>query len=215
VDKQVTSTPRRRSPHPSKRPADPSAIEAEIAAIVAFPAGAAVPDELPSSHAKDRISDVVKKAASGGRTTIISRGYPIAIIGPPEDIPEAARRSATRLPTTEIKSGQTSLKGIIARDDYAMLTIHGAPRAAVYRPQAVRGSAQTDGKLDRLIALLEETKLVEQRNQEALAAATRLEQVAAEIHTAIERSLALLETIDRDGARSLRARYAELGGRRP
>src|SRR5258706_7315438 len=82
-------------------------------AILAFSAGALVPDEIQSSQAKDRIADVVKKAAGGGRTTIISRGYPIAIIGPVEDIPTGFRSDVVRLPTTEIESCQTSLHGII------------------------------------------------------------------------------------------------------
>jgi antitoxin (DNA-binding transcriptional repressor) of toxin-antitoxin stability system len=164
--------------------------------VVAFPAGAAVPDEIMSTDAKDRISDVVKKAAAGGRTTIMSRGYAIAMIGPVDDIPSGALNEATRLPTTEIKSGQTSLKGIIARNDFAVLTIHGQDRAAVYRPHASRQSASIEQKLDRVIGLLESPE--------------RLTAFAATLRGEIARALDFLETIDRDKAAALRAQYAAL-----
>jgi antitoxin (DNA-binding transcriptional repressor) of toxin-antitoxin stability system len=183
----------------SARKAQPKLAASAARTVVAFPAAApaareTVPDEILSSQAKDRIADVVKKAASGGRTTIISRGYPIAIIGPVEDVPEAARAEVARLPTTEIKSGQTSLKGIIARNDCAFLTIHGEARAAVYRPTALAGPAPS--KVDHLVALLEETRAVEQ--------------FAARLHAEIAHALDLLDKIDPDKARSLRARYEAL-----
>lgn len=183
------------------RPAKPRRIggnraESMGSQVVAFPAGAPVPDEVMSTDAKDRISDVVKKAAAGGRTTIMSRGYAIAMIGPVDDIPVAALNEATRLPTTEIKSGQTSLKGIIARNDFAVLTIHGQDRAAVYRPHASRQSASIEQKLDRVIGLLESSD--------------RLSAFADTVRTEIERSLDLLEKTDRDKASSLRAQYVAL-----
>jgi antitoxin (DNA-binding transcriptional repressor) of toxin-antitoxin stability system len=165
---------------------------------------------MSSSEAKDRISDLVKKAAAGGRTTVISRGYAIAIIGPLADVPVSSEIEATRLPTTEIKSGQTSLKGIIARNDFAILTIHGEARAAVYRPKVRRQPAQTEDKLDRLIELLEATRAVEQQNQRAIETSARLGEVIASAHTAIEKALALLETLDPGRAASLRAQYAAL-----
>ena len=112
------------------------------------------------------------------------------------DVPEAARAGATRLPTTEIKSGQTSLKGVIARSDFAMLTIHGEARAAVYRAKVGREPSVVDGKLDRLIGLLESTGALQ---------AFR-ESVQAEIDSA----LALLDSIDRPRAARLRADYAAL-----
>ena len=164
--------------------------------VVAFPAGAPVPDEIMSTDAKDRISDVVKKAAGGGRTTIMSRGYAIAVIGPVDDIPAVGLNEATRLPTTEIKSGQTSLKGIIARNDFAVLTIHGQDRAAVYRPHASRQSVSIEQKLDRVIALIESSD--------------RLMAFADTVRGEIERSLDLLEMADSDKASSLRAQYAAL-----
>jgi hypothetical protein len=165
---------------------------------------------MSSSEAKDRISDLVKKAAAGGRTTVISRGYAIAIIGPLADIPAATEAETPRLPTTEIKSGQTSLKGIIARNDFAILTIHGEARAAVYRPKVRRHPAQTEDKLDRLIDLLETTKAVEQRNERALATRAELETLIASAHSEIESALALLETIYPARAAPLRARYVAL-----
>jgi antitoxin (DNA-binding transcriptional repressor) of toxin-antitoxin stability system len=181
--------------------------------VVAFPAGSGVPDEMSSSEAKDRISDLVKKAAAGGRTTVISRGYAIAIIGPLADMPISAEAEAPRLPTTEIKSGQTSLKGIIARNDFAVLTIHGEARAAVYRPKARRHPAQTEDKLDRLIDLLEATKAVEQRNERALETRARLQRLIASAHAEIESALALLEKIEPARAATLRAEHAALRAR--
>lgn len=178
--------------------------------IVEFPSGGTVPGEIGSAQAKDRISDLVKKAAAGGRTTVISRGYPIAIVGPIADIPADDRRDAVRLATTEIKSGQTSIKGTVARDDYALLTIHGEPRAAVYRPKARRHPAQTEDKLDRLLDLLEATKLVEKRNNEALERSAKLKALIDELELQIDRRLALLDKVDREEARSLRQQYAAL-----
>jgi antitoxin (DNA-binding transcriptional repressor) of toxin-antitoxin stability system len=166
------------------------------AKILAFPLGTPVPDEMLSSEAKDRISDVVKKAAAGGRTTIMSRGYAIAIVGPVEDIPEAERTEAMHLPTTEIKSGQTSIKGIVARSDWAVLTIHGHARAALYRPTVRRHPAQTEDKLDRLIDLLEATQVIER--------------FAGVVHERIAQSLDLLEKLEREQAIMLRAQYAAL-----
>lgn len=179
--------------------------------IVEFSPGSAVPDEIGSAQAKDRISDLVKKAAAGGRTTVISRGYAIAIIGPLADVPAEERRAAVRLPTTEIKSGQTSIKGTVARDDFAILTIHGEPRAAVYRPKARRHPAQTEDKLDSLIELLEGAKVVEQRTEQARERSIRLETFVADLERRIERSLDLLEKIDREQALLLREQYAALG----
>lgn len=165
-----------------------------------------VPDEMSSSQAKDQISDVVKKAAAGGRTTILSRGYAIAIIGPLSDVPAAAQ-DVPRLATTEIKSGQTSLKGIIARGDFAVLTIHGQDRAAVYRPQARRHPAQTEDKLDRLIYLLEESRLVERRNARALDESIRLQRLAGALHAEINSLLELIEKVDPRRAELWRERY--------
>jgi antitoxin (DNA-binding transcriptional repressor) of toxin-antitoxin stability system len=178
--------------------------------IVDFPVGAPVPDEIGSAQAKDRISDLVKKAAAGGRTTVISRGYAIAIIGPFADIPAVDQRTAVRLPTTEIKSGQTSIKGIVARDDFAILTIYGEPRAAVYRPKARRHPAQTEDKLDRLLELLETTKTVERQNTDVLERSAHLMSLVEELEKEIERRLDLLEKIDREQALSWRAQYATL-----
>lgn len=155
-----------------------------------------MPDEMLSTEAKDRISDVVKKAVSGGRTTVLSRGYAIAIVGPLEDIPEDQREEAIRLPTTDIKSGQTSIKGIVARTDWAVLTIHGQDRAALYRPVVRHQPAKTEDKLDRLIGLLEGTQVAQRMVQD--------------IEYRIERSLALLEKLDSVEAQSLRAEYAAL-----
>lgn len=171
---------------------------------------AAMPDEISSSLAKDQISDLVKKAAAGGRTTIMSRGYAIAIIGPLTDIPASAEGEVTRLPTTEIKSGQTSLKGIIARNDFAVLTIHGEPRAAVYRPTVRRRPAQTEDKLDRLIDLLEETKIAERQNERALDESVRLKRLVGALHEEIEGLLRLLADIDPDRASLWTGRYGDL-----
>lgn len=178
--------------------------------MVIFPAGSGVPDEMSSSEAKDRISDLVKKAAAGGRTTVISRGYAIAIIGPLADMPVSTETETPRLPTTEIKSGQTSLKGIIARNDFAILTIHGEARAAVYRPKARRHPAQTEDKLDRLIDLLETTKAIEQRNARALETHAQLQRLIASTHAEIESALALLEKIEPARAATLRTQHAAL-----
>ena len=177
---------------PNRRPRSPR----KPADILSFPAGAPVPDEILSSQAKDRIADVVKKAAGGGRTTIVSRGYPIAIIGPVEDIPAASRVAAVRLATTEIKSGQTSLKGVIARGDYTLLTIHGEARAAVYRPKVLSRPEHNDSRLERLVDRLDTSEI--------------LERFLASVQAEIERSLALLDEIDRDKSAALRARYKEL-----
>ena len=177
---------------PNRRPRP----EPEPPEILPFPAGGTVPDEIQSSQAKDRIADVVKKAAKGGRTTLISRGYPIAIDGPVEEIPAASRAGAVSLPTTEIKSGQTSLKGIIARSDWALLTIHGEARAAVYRPKALSRTGPSDARIGRLMDLLEETRA--------------LERFADSVRQEIARALALLERIDPKKAATQRAKYAEL-----
>lgn len=173
-------------------------------------AASAVPDEISSSLAKDQISDLVKKAAAGGRTTIMSRGYAIAIVGPLSDIPAFAEREVVRLPTTEIKSGQTSLKGIIARSDFAVLTIHGEPRAAVYRPTVRRRPAQTEDKLDRLIDLLEETKVAEQQNERALDESVRLKRLVEALYQEIEGLLRILAAIDPDRASVWTGRYGDL-----
>jgi antitoxin (DNA-binding transcriptional repressor) of toxin-antitoxin stability system len=178
--------------------------------ILPFPAGGPVPHEIQSAQAKDRIADVVKKAAAGGRTTIISRGYAIAIVGPAEDIPPKLLSDAVRLPTTEIKSGQTSLKGMLARHDYALLTVHGEARAAVYRPKLRTLSETGESKLDRLIALLDATGAVAQQNQSALETATRLERFIAELHAQIEEAFDLLDQAKPGAAPPLRARFAEL-----
>ena len=192
---------------PISRRGKPSRPPSELPAL---PAGAPIPDEIASSQAKDRIADVVKKAAAGGRTVIISRGYAIAHIGPVADVPPALRGESMRLPTTEIKSGQTSLKGILARHDFALLTVHGEARAAVYRPKLWNEAKPDESKLDRLVALLEETKLVAGRNEQAIASAVRLERFLETLHEQIEQALALLEKARPDQARSMRARYAEL-----
>jgi antitoxin (DNA-binding transcriptional repressor) of toxin-antitoxin stability system len=191
---------------PIARPGKPSRPAQEPI----LPAGAAIPDEVTSAQAKDRISDVVKKAAGGGRTVIMSRGYAIADIGPVEDVPPALRAQAMRLPTTEIKSGQTSLKGILARHDFALLTVHGEARAAVYRPKLWGATKPDESKLDRLVALLEETKLVARRNEQAAENAARLERFLALLHEQIEQGLDLLEKVRPDQAQSLRTRYARL-----
>lgn len=172
--------------------------------------GAPVPDEIASSQAKDRIADVVKKAAAGGRTVIISRGYAIAHIGPVADIPPKLQSAAVRLPTTEIKSGQTSLKGILARHDYALLTVHGEARAAVYRPKLWSQPESGAGKLDRLVALLEATGAVTRQHERATEDARRLERFLEQVQAQIEQSLALLEQVQPGAAKPLRARYAEL-----
>ena len=177
---------RRPKPEPELDPPD----------VLPFPAGGRVPDEIQSSQAKDRIADVVKKAAAGGRTTIVSRGYPIAIIGPVEDIPPAARGAAISLPTTEIKSGQTSIKGIIARGDWSLLTIHGAARAAVYRPKALGHTPPSDSRLARFMDLLEETKA--------------LERFSESLHREIARALDMLETTDPKRGAAQRAKYERL-----
>ena len=192
---------------PSPRRGKPSGKAPEI---VPFPAGAPVPDEIQSSQAKDRIADVAKKAAAGGRTIIVSRGYAIAIVGPAEDIPPPLREEAVRLPTTEIKSGQTSIKGMLARHDYALLTVHGEARAAVYRPKLRDAAEPGAAKLDRLIALLEATGAVAQHNESAVETAARLARFIAEVHAQIEDSLDLLEKVRPDQAESLRQRYAGL-----
>jgi antitoxin (DNA-binding transcriptional repressor) of toxin-antitoxin stability system len=175
---------------------------------------APIPDEMGSSQAKDQISDVVKKAAGGGRTTILSRGYAIAIIGPLTDVPVTAERETVRLPTTEIKSGQTSLKGVIARSDFAILTVHGDARAAVYRPQARRHPAQTEDKLDRLLDLLEESRLVEQQNERALNESIRLRRIVEALHGEIAALLEITEKIDPERASVWRDRYLEMKKRR-
>jgi len=177
---------------------------------LALPAGAPIPGEITSAQAKDRIADVAKKAAAGGRTVIMSRGYAIAHIGPVGDVPGPARAEAVRLPTTEIKSGQTSLKGLLARHDFALLTVHGEARAAVYRPKLWSEAPPDESKLDRLVALLEETKLVARRNQKLLDKATRLERFLETLHEQIEQALELLEKVRPDQAQGLRARYAAL-----
>jgi antitoxin (DNA-binding transcriptional repressor) of toxin-antitoxin stability system len=202
-------SPRSKSTRP-KLPETPKSRDSGRSTVVVFPAGSSVPDEMSSSEAKDRISDLVKKAAAGGRTTVISRGYAIAIIGPLADVPVSSESETPRLPTTEIKSGQTSLKGIIARNDFAILTIHGEARAAVYRPKVRRHPAQTEDKLDRLIDLLEGTKAIEQRNERALATRARLERLLTSAYADIESALALLETIDPARAVPLRAQYVAL-----
>ncbi|HTI86523.1 MAG TPA: hypothetical protein VL966_07960 [Alphaproteobacteria bacterium] len=171
---------------------------------------AAIPDEMSSSQAKDQISDVVKKAAAGGRTTILSRGYAIAIIGPLHDVPPSAERDLLRLPTTEIKSGQTSLKGTIARGDYAILTIHGEDRAAVYRPNIRRQPAQTEDKLDRLIDLLDETRIIERRNTRALDESIRLQKLAGALRAEVDSLLELMNNIDPRRAALWRERYDEI-----
>jgi antitoxin (DNA-binding transcriptional repressor) of toxin-antitoxin stability system len=170
----------------------------------------AIPDEMSSSQAKDQISDVVKKAAAGGRTTILSRGYAIAILGPLHDVPPSAERDALRLPTTEIKSGQTSLKGIIARGDYAILTIHGEDRAAVYRPNIRRQPAQTEDKLERLIDLLDETRIVERRNARALDESVRLQRLTGALHGEINSLLELMDNVDPRRAAVWRERYGTI-----
>lgn len=170
----------------------------------------AIPDEMTSALAKDQISDVVKKAAAGGRTTILSRGYAIAIIGPLSDVPASDERDAVRLATTEIKSGQTSLKGIIARSNFAILTIHGQDRAAVYRPQARRHPAQTEDKLDRLIDLLEENRLVERKNERALDESVRLQRLADALHAEISALLDTLQNIDPGRASEWRDRCQDI-----
>lgn len=187
--------------------------ESTTSRIVALPAGGTIPDEISSADAKNRISDVVKKAAAGGRTTIMSRGYAIAVIGPVTDIPESARNEATRLPTTEIKSGQTSLKGVIARADFAVLTIHGEGRAAVYRAKAGSQLSATEEKLNRFIALLEATEVVQRRNRDEQRVADQLKALLESIHAEIEASLDLLDRIDRDRTEPLRAQYAALKAR--
>src|SRR6185312_1755447 len=159
--------------------------------LPALPSGVPVADEIASSQAKDRIADVVKKAAAGGRTVIISRGYAIAHIGPVEAVPPTLRAEAVRLPTTEIKSGQTSLKGILARHDFALLTVHGEARAAVYRPQLWDEEKPDESKIDRLVALLEETQLVARRNEKAAENAARLERFLATLHEQIAQALDL------------------------
>jgi antitoxin (DNA-binding transcriptional repressor) of toxin-antitoxin stability system len=169
-----------------------------------------VPDEMSSAQAKDQISDVVKKAVAGGRTTILSRGYAIAIIGPLHDVPPSAERDALRLPTTEIKSGQTSLKGTIARGDYAILTIHGEDRAAVYRPDVRRHPAQTEDKLERLIDLLEESALVDRENRRALDESVRLRRIADALHEEIAALLDLMDKIDPARAAVWRERCAAI-----
>jgi antitoxin (DNA-binding transcriptional repressor) of toxin-antitoxin stability system len=176
------------------------------------PAGktASIPDEMSSAQAKDQISDIVKKAAAGGRTTILSRGYAIAIIGPIADIPTVAESDAPRHPTTEIKSGQTSIKGIIARTDFAVLTIHGEARAAVYRPDVRRNPAQTEDKLDRLIDLLEESRLVERQNQRALDESIRLGRLVEALHAEVAALLDVIEQTDPARAAAHRERYAEM-----
>ncbi|HTI86690.1 MAG TPA: hypothetical protein VL966_08800, partial [Alphaproteobacteria bacterium] len=171
-----------------------TAGDARRAAVAARPA--TIPDEMSSSQAKDQISDVVKKAAAGGRTTILIRGYAIAIIGPLHDVPPSAERDALRLPTTEIKSGQTSLKGIIARGDYVILTIHGEDRAAVYRPNIRRQPAQTEDKLERLIDLLDETRIVERCNARALDESVRLQKLISVLHGEINSLLELMDNVD-------------------
>jgi antitoxin (DNA-binding transcriptional repressor) of toxin-antitoxin stability system len=174
------------------------------------PTASAIPDEMSSSQAKDQISDLVKKAAAGGRTTILSRGYAIAIIGPLGDIPAGAQGELVRLPTTEIKSGQTSLKGIIARDDLTVLTIHGHDRAVVYRPRVRRHPAQTEDKLDRLIDLLEESRLVERQNERALDESVRLQRLTAALHAEVGSLLELMEEAEPRRASVWRDRYAAI-----
>jgi hypothetical protein len=173
-------------------------------------AAPAVPDEMSSAQAKDQISDVVKKAFAGGRTTILSRGYAIGIIGPLHDVPPSAERDALRLPTTEIKSGQTSMKGTLARGDYAILTIHGEDRAAVYRPNVRRQPAQTEDKLERLIDLLDESALVERENRRALDESVRLRRFVDALHAEIAGLLDALEKIDPARAAQWRTRCADL-----
>jgi antitoxin (DNA-binding transcriptional repressor) of toxin-antitoxin stability system len=185
-----------------------TAGDARRAAVAARPA--TIPDEMSSSQAKDQISDVVKKAAAGGRTTILSRGYAIAIIGPLHDVPPSAERDALRLPTTEIKSGQTSLKGIIARGDYVILTIHGEDRAAVYRPNIRRQPAQTEDKLERLIDLLDETRIVERRNARALDESVRLQKLTSALHGEINSLLELMDNVDPRRAAVWRERYGTI-----
>jgi hypothetical protein len=196
ADSLAVATESKKTRATKSRPVARNRKKTSVANVLAFPSGAPLPDEMLSSEVKDRISDVVKKAVSGGRTTVLSRGYAIAIVGPLADIPEEQREEATRLPTTDIKSGQTSIKGVVARTDWTVLTIHGQERAALYRPVTRHQPAKTEDKLDRLIGLLEGTQ-----------AAQRLVQ---DIEFRIERSLALLEKLDNVEAQSLRAEYAAL-----
>src|SRR5205814_1558579 len=69
-------------------------------------------------------------------------------------------------------------------------------RAAVYRPKVLSSPEQSDARMDRLVDLLESSKLAERL----------LDSVHAEIADALD----LLEEIDRNRARALRRRHAEL-----
>ena len=88
-----------------------------------------IADEVTTRVAKDRIGTLVDRAALGTRTRVLSRQTPIAVIGPPRDLPRYTE--AARVSTADIKSGRSSIKGILARDSVAILTVRGRDMASL------------------------------------------------------------------------------------
>ncbi len=91
-------------------------------------------DALPSRIAKAKISTLVKMAMMGERRGVISRGAPVAVIGPLTDLPGEQWRSHEHVPASDIKSGRLAIPAMAGRRAVHVLTKSGRPAALLYRP---------------------------------------------------------------------------------
>jgi len=114
--------------------------------------------EVTTRVAKDRISSIVERAEHGRRTTVLSRSVPIAIIGPPSDIEENEKYET--ISTTEIKTGQRSIKGMVARGHPVLISVRGRAVASLRRTSSQKQKSSR-AYLNELLDLLKETQVIQ------------------------------------------------------
>jgi len=148
-------------------------------------------DHVTTRFAKDHIGRLVDRAALGERITVMSRKSPLATLGPAEDL--RRHRDVPRVPTTEIKTGRTSIKGILARSPrMAVLTVRGAEMASVRPASPEIDLTPLRRKVDEIVDLLRTTQALQAYNEEQRQHSRRLREFCLGLADHAERVIAKL-----------------------
>ncbi|MGH7111697.1 MAG: type II toxin-antitoxin system Phd/YefM family antitoxin [Stellaceae bacterium] len=166
--------------------------------------------EFSTRDAKDGIASIVKGARQGRRTVILSRGVPIAVIGPTADLNEE-EASAEEISTTQIKTGRRSIAAAKARNtDRAgvYLTIRGERVASIrWIPPDDREEASgsddspTAHRLERLISDVEELVHLLQETRVAQKEVERRRQISEYVLGLLKHSKEVVERLPSDYVR--------------